>query len=167
MPAGGGNPKVPPIWTWPGYPSTWPGGVPPQLDLAGVHPLWTDRQMDGWTDTCQNITFPRTTYAVGKNCNITHLQVNSILLSFLLRPMQTYLYLFFFCSHAVDFSTSIATQIIALTALWMTFIYSDSRTVFIVPPAMVICSPISRPASCRVIKSLWEWAMWCFYIREI
>ena len=44
---------VPPSWTWLVYPS------PPQV--------WTDRRMDGWTDTCQNITFPRTTYAVGKN----------------------------------------------------------------------------------------------------
>ena len=35
-----------PCWTWPGY------------------PLGVDRQIDGWTDTCQNITFPRTTYAV-------------------------------------------------------------------------------------------------------
>ena len=26
-----------------------------------------DRQIDGWTDACQNITFPRTTYAGGKN----------------------------------------------------------------------------------------------------
>ena len=24
-----------------------------------------DRQIDGWTDACQNITFPRTTYAGG------------------------------------------------------------------------------------------------------
>ena len=45
-----------PGWTWLGYP-------PPQV--------WTDRQMDGWTDTCQNITFPRTTYAVG-NKTVTH-----------------------------------------------------------------------------------------------
>ena len=65
-----------------GYP-TWPGwtwlGYPLQLDLARVPlphqtgPGWgtpnpcgqTDGRMDGWTDTCQNITFPRTTYAVG------------------------------------------------------------------------------------------------------
>ena len=38
----------PPAWIWPGY--------PPRCG-----------QTDGWTDTCQNITFPRTTYAVGKN----------------------------------------------------------------------------------------------------
>ena len=40
------------------------GMPPPQLDLAGVLP-WPS-QTDGWTDTCQNIAFPRTTYAVGK-----------------------------------------------------------------------------------------------------
>ena len=45
-------------------------GVPPPP--AGVPPGWTwlryphvDRQTDGRTDTCRNITFPRTTYAVG------------------------------------------------------------------------------------------------------
>ena len=37
----------------PGQGNLRPGGVPP----CG--------QKDGWTDTCQNITFPRTTYAVG------------------------------------------------------------------------------------------------------
>ena len=37
----------PPSWTWPGT------------------PLGVERQIDGWTDTCQNITFPRTTYVVG------------------------------------------------------------------------------------------------------
>ena len=35
----------------------------------GTPPLWTDRWMDGRTDACQNITFPRTTYAGGKECN--------------------------------------------------------------------------------------------------
>ena len=51
----------PPHWTWPGYPPprwTWLGyslpGVPPPLPVV-------DRR----TDTCQNITFPHTTYAVG------------------------------------------------------------------------------------------------------
>ena len=55
-PWAGGTPPwpggLPPSWTWLGYPS-WPGGVSP----CG--------QTDGWTDTCQNITFPHTTYAVG------------------------------------------------------------------------------------------------------
>ena len=68
----------PPGWTWPGYPPSWiwlgypPGlvGYPPRLDLAGVPSLWTDRQMDGWTETCQNITFARTTYAVGNKVAI-------------------------------------------------------------------------------------------------
>ena len=71
--------RVPP---WPGYPlpPSWtrqgnppppagPGRVPPWLPrgILGnvakhygiwVPPLWTDRLMDGRTDTCQNITFP-------------------------------------------------------------------------------------------------------------
>ena len=64
---------VPPEEGYPssGYPPPGPGwGTLPWLDLAGVPPppeVWKDRQMDGWTDTCQNITFPRTTYAVGNN----------------------------------------------------------------------------------------------------
>ena len=64
---------------WQGYPPPfltggYQGGVPlsrgtPHLDLAEVTPPppGVNRQTDGWTDTCQNITFPRTTYAVGKN----------------------------------------------------------------------------------------------------
>ena len=68
---------VPPVWTWLGYPpSSDLAGVPPHLGLAGV-PLWPGGvtpppprgQTDGWTDTCQSITFPRTTYAVGKKEN--------------------------------------------------------------------------------------------------
>ena len=31
------------------------------------YPPPVDRQIDGWTDACQNITFPRTTYAGGNN----------------------------------------------------------------------------------------------------
>ena len=46
---------VPPGRTWLGYPSC--------LARWGTSsPRW---QTDGWTDTCQNIAFPRTTYAVG------------------------------------------------------------------------------------------------------
>ena len=61
--------------TWLGYPPPGPGwgtppppgpgsGTPPplRLDLAWVPPLGVDRQ----ADACQNITFPRTMYAV---CN--------------------------------------------------------------------------------------------------
>ena len=51
--------RVPPgqVWTWLGYPPPGPGWVsPPRCG-----------QIDGWTDACQNITFPHTTYAVGKN----------------------------------------------------------------------------------------------------
>ena len=60
-----------------GYP---PGGVPDRVPPAAswhsgkcCKALWdmgtppVDRQIDGWTDACQNITFPRTTYAGGKN----------------------------------------------------------------------------------------------------
>ena len=77
----GGVPGVPPIGVPPtrsdrGYPEypcqvplPWPGlmgvlGVPPHLDLAGVPPPRCG-QTDGWTDTFQNITFPRTTYVGG------------------------------------------------------------------------------------------------------
>ena len=61
-PGWGTPPPIRPGWGTPcldlaGVPPTWPGWVPP---------LWTDR----WTDTCQNTTFPRTTYAVGKNLKI-------------------------------------------------------------------------------------------------
>ena len=53
-------------------------GTPPPLPHAfwemlqsimgyGYPPLWTDRWMDGRTDACQNITFPRTPYAGGNN----------------------------------------------------------------------------------------------------
>ena len=38
----------------------------PQPGPGWSTPLGVDRQNDRRTDTCQNITFPRTTYAVGK-----------------------------------------------------------------------------------------------------
>ena len=70
---------VPPLSGYPlarsdrGYPGYPPVRVPPNLDLAGVPPQpgpgWGTpprcEQTDGWTDACQNITFPRTTYAIG------------------------------------------------------------------------------------------------------
>ena len=52
-----------------GYPR-W-GTPPPRPGLTPPGPGWGTPprcgQTDGWTDTCQNITFPRTTYAVGNN----------------------------------------------------------------------------------------------------
>ena len=51
--------RVPPGWTWPGLPT-------PQLDLARVLHLWTDRWMDGQTRV-KTLPSRRTTYAVGKN----------------------------------------------------------------------------------------------------
>ena len=61
----------PPIMTWQCTPHSWTWlGTPPRCLPHGilgnvakhygiwVPPLWTDRLMDGWTDTCQNITFP-------------------------------------------------------------------------------------------------------------
>ena len=43
-------------------------GTPsPCLNLAGVPPADVDRQNHRRSDTCQNITFPRTTYVAGKN----------------------------------------------------------------------------------------------------
>ena len=58
--------------TWGGYPLAGepppppgPGlGTPPSGPGRGTPPPRCG-QTDGWTDTCQNITFPRTTYAVG------------------------------------------------------------------------------------------------------
>ena len=65
----------PPVgWTWPPPAGlTWPPptGLTPLLDWPPPRRLdWPDpppveRQIYGWTDTCQNITFPRTTYAGG------------------------------------------------------------------------------------------------------
>ena len=45
---------VPPICTW-----TWLGSDPP-----------VDRQMDGWTDTCQTLPSHRTAYAGGNEGNV-------------------------------------------------------------------------------------------------
>ena len=92
------DPGTPPGGTWPGYPpgGTWlgyppgggyltrvpPGGVrvPPLLphgilgNVAKHYGIWVpppvDRQIDGWTDACQNITFPRTTYAGGNKIRV-------------------------------------------------------------------------------------------------
>ena len=72
LPAGGtspatcdmGHPPRPgPTGGHPRWGMPLPAGGTPQLDLAGVPPPGVDRQ----TDTCQNITFPRATYAVGNN----------------------------------------------------------------------------------------------------
>ena len=66
---GGTLPWVPPGWTWHGYPRvwTWPGYPLPGPGW-GTPILWTDRR----TDTCQNITFPHTTYVVGNNKKVLH-----------------------------------------------------------------------------------------------
>ena len=64
-------------------PRTGPGRGTPHLDLAGVPrppPPGVDRQNHRRTDKCQNITFPRTTYAVGNNLE---LQITLILKSIL------------------------------------------------------------------------------------
>ena len=55
--ARGGYPPPPPAASWHSgkcCKALWDMGTPP-----------VDRQIDGWTDACQNITFPRTTYAGG------------------------------------------------------------------------------------------------------
>ena len=57
-PPGGGT-RTPPAASWHSgkcCKALWDMGTPP-----------VDRQIDGWTDACQNITFPRTTYAGGNN----------------------------------------------------------------------------------------------------
>ena len=96
-PGGGSWPRYPPWGgTWPGYPGgvpdlgtplqggTWPRypprGVPdPGTPAASWHSgkcckaLWdmgtppVDRQNHGWTDACQNITFPHPSDAGGNN----------------------------------------------------------------------------------------------------
>ena len=77
-PPGGGTRTWVPPRGWSGYP---PGGVPDQAppplshgilgNVAKHYGIWVpppvDRQIGGWTDACQNITFPRTTYAGGNN----------------------------------------------------------------------------------------------------
>ena len=56
-----GGPGTPPAAPW------HSGKCCKALWDMGTPPLWTDRWMDGRTDACQNITFPRTPYAGGKN----------------------------------------------------------------------------------------------------
>ena len=77
---GWGVPRYPPAGTphldlYRGYLGTpWQGtslqGTPSAWTWPGTPPLGVDRQMDGWTDTCQNITFRRITYAVGNKNSI-------------------------------------------------------------------------------------------------
>ena len=53
---------APPSQTWDGVP------LPPARPGMG-YPLPSHTSVDRHTDWCQNITFPRTTYAGGKNCS--------------------------------------------------------------------------------------------------
>ena len=56
--------ESPPAWTQEAY--------RPSCSLSG----WgVDRQTDGWTDTCENITFPHPSDAVGKNSNVGMLKL--------------------------------------------------------------------------------------------
>ena len=83
-PRGGPRPRYPPGGVpGPRYPPGGGGypdlGTPPppgclmafwemlQSIMGYGYPPPVDRQIDGWTDACQNITFPRTTYAGGNN----------------------------------------------------------------------------------------------------
>ena len=59
------------------------GYSPPHLDLAEVAPPGVDRQ----TDTCQNITCPRTTYAVGKNVSTGFLDLQQRACTFFSTPL--------------------------------------------------------------------------------
>ena len=72
---------VPPSQVWQGVPK-WGtrGGVPPACTWLGYPP--SCGQTDRWTDTCQNITFPRTTYVVGNN--------NCLFISTVRVPPRTY-----------------------------------------------------------------------------
>ena len=64
IPPRGGQSGYPPSGgSGPGTPQGGPGA--PRGGDPGSPPLWTDRWMDGRTDACQNITFPRTPYAGG------------------------------------------------------------------------------------------------------
>ena len=66
--------EYPPGWTWLGYQPppgwTWLGYPPPLAGPGWGTPPPRCGQTDWWTDTCQNITFPRTSYAVGNNSEI-------------------------------------------------------------------------------------------------
>ena len=56
--------RYPPSLTWDGVPPRPGMGYPPQPDLRwGTPPASVDRH----TDSCQNITFPRTMYVGGNN----------------------------------------------------------------------------------------------------
>ena len=70
-PPGEGGVRVPPggYLTSPPLPHGILGNVAKHYGIWVPPPLWTDRWMDGRTDACQNITFPRTPYAGGKNVN--------------------------------------------------------------------------------------------------
>ena len=81
VPRGGGYPDLgtPPLGggTRTSVPPRGGSGYPPsclmvfwemlQSIMGYGYPPPVDRQIDGWTDACQNITFPRTTYAGGNN----------------------------------------------------------------------------------------------------
>ena len=72
---------VPPPWPGMGYPSSRPGVGYPPISWKGKCPTWTldgilppsagwgtpPASVDRHTDSWQNITFPRTSYAGGKN----------------------------------------------------------------------------------------------------
>ena len=68
-PRGGGGSGYPP----PPLPHGILGNVAKHYGIW-VPPPPVDRQIDGWTDACQNITFPRTTYAGGKYRRLLTLQ---------------------------------------------------------------------------------------------
>ena len=75
VPQPGSGMEYPQIQTWDGVPIlNQLDGVSPCLDLGwvppcrldGVNPACVDRH----TDSCQNITFPRTSYASGNNVHV-------------------------------------------------------------------------------------------------
>ena len=58
------------VGTLDGGVGTLDGGDVGTLGSPPPPPMWTDRRMDGWTDTqtrVKTLPSPRTTYAVGKN----------------------------------------------------------------------------------------------------
>ena len=109
---------TPPSWTWPGTP-----GTPP---ARWGTPLWTDRR----TDTCQNITFPRTTYAVGNEravgcCGYLDASSRFVVLDYsLMLQYKTQFFVLFHISHSVFICCNFCFFYRKLHSVHFCYIYS-------------------------------------------
>ena len=104
-----------PTWTWLGYPPacTWLG-YPPAGPGQGTPPPGVDRH----TDACQNITFPRATYAVGnKSWYHTLLQIQMTKLTILNNGLNRS------CKITINFSTELMQQTLTEDPLMDRFQY--------------------------------------------